>query len=127
MASIIVVGGPNKGDYYPMAGKRHWTVGRRSSCDIQVVDDGVSRDHFAVDLDEGGTTITVRDLESSQGTLLNGKKLTEPTQATDGAVIGVGKSSLLFTTKDFPNRESALKDQHLKRWFGEDHMQTIVR
>ncbi|MCW5777623.1 MAG: FHA domain-containing protein [Phycisphaeraceae bacterium] len=125
MASIIVVAGPNKGDYYPLGAKRNWSVGRLAQCSIQIVDDSVSREHCALELAESGQFLTVRDKESSHGTFLNGEKVEQPRQAKDGDQIAIGSSTLLFTTRDFPDRESALKDQHLKRWFGEDIRTTM--
>jgi pSer/pThr/pTyr-binding forkhead associated (FHA) protein len=126
MASIIVVSGPNKGDYYPLTGKRQWSVGRLASCNIQIVDDSVSREHCVLELAANGFSLAVRDKGSSHGTLLNGKKLAADGEANDGDEITVGHSTLLFTTRDFPDRESALKDQHLKRWFGEGERRTVL-
>ncbi len=34
-------------------------------------------------------------------------------------------AAIIVVTRDFPDRESALKDQHLKRWFSEDIRTTM--
>lgn len=126
MASIIVVEGANKGDYYPLSGKRRWTVGRLAERNIQIVDNSVSREHCTLELDESGHFLTITDHGSSHGTFLNNERITESRQARDGDEIGLGSSKMLFTSRDFPDRESALKHQHLKRWFGEDVRQTMI-
>ncbi len=126
MASILVVKGPNKGDYYPVQ-KGRMTVGRLAGCTIQVVDDSVSREHCALEFDKATSKLTVIDRGSSFGVKINTEKVDGQALASDGDEIVIGDSSLLFTTRDFDNRESALKDQHLKRWFGEDNRQTIIR
>lgn len=126
MPSIIVISGPNKGDYYPLAGKRQWSVGRLATCDIQIVDDAVSRDHCTLEVGDSGLFLTIRDRESSHGTLVNGRRIAEPVEAKDGDQITVGESTIVVSSRDFPDRESALKDQHLKRWFSEEGRQTLL-
>ncbi|MEN0021410.1 MAG: FHA domain-containing protein [Planctomycetota bacterium] len=125
MASIIVVQGPNKGDYYPI-NKQRVTVGRLAECTIQLVDNAVSREHALIEYAQGASSITVTDRGSSHGDSVNGSKIDGSTQAGDGDEIELGESKLLFTTRDFPDRESALKDVHLKRWFGEDIRNTMM-
>ena len=44
----------------------------------------------------------------------------------DGAEISLGDSRLLFTLREFPDRESALKDHNLRRWFGEEDRPTLA-
>ncbi len=126
MASILVVKGPNKGDYYPV-NKPRMTVGRLAECTIQILDDAVSREHCVLELEADKKKLRVIDRGSSHGTLVNGTKIEGEALAGDGDEISLGDSTLLFTTRDFDDRESALKDQHLKRWFGEDQRQTIMR
>lgn len=126
MPSIIVVSGPNKGDYYPLAKKKTWTVGRLASCDIQIIDDTVSRSHCTLTLAEDGQSLTVRDKESRHGTSVNGQPVTEEATAGDGDEIQVGTTDIVFTIRDHEDRESALRDQHLKRWFGEDARNTMM-
>ncbi len=68
-------------------------VGRDPSCDLTVVDARVSRRHCAIDLHEG--TSTLRDLHSSNGTVLNGREI-ESARVSAGDVIRLGDSELVL-------------------------------
>ena len=50
MASIIVVTGSNKGDYYPL-GHRTTVIGRDEALPIQILDPKVSRKHMQIRYD----------------------------------------------------------------------------
>lgn len=63
-------------------------VGRAATSDAPVFDPTISRRHAELQLAPGG--VLVRDLGSSNGTFLNGARLTEAT-ATDGDVVTFGK------------------------------------
>ncbi len=66
-------------------------VGRDPSCDFVVVDPRVSRRHLEI-LAEGGR-LAVRDLESSNGTRLNGATI-ETARLAIGDVLAIGDSEL---------------------------------
>jgi len=54
---------------------RHFVIGRnRDACDLVIVDQGVSRRHAEISVTAAG--VFIRDLGSSNGTILNGQKLT---------------------------------------------------
>ncbi|MEL7471773.1 MAG: FHA domain-containing protein [Planctomycetota bacterium] len=124
MPSLIVLEGPNKGDYYPVT-QDQVTVGRLSDCTIQLVDDAVSRRHCTLRFDRNEGRYQLVDNASANGVTLNGERVAEQAFVDDGAKIALGDSTLYFTMREFPDRESALTDQHLKRWFGEEDRQTI--
>jgi adenylate cyclase len=63
-------------------------VGRAATSDVPIFDPTISRRHAEVQLAPSG--VFVRDLGSSNGTFLNGARITETT-ATDGDVITFGK------------------------------------
>ena len=48
-------------------------------------------------------------MKSTQGTLINGRKVLDDTVLVDGDEIQIGDTRLYFSTKDFPDRESALR------------------
>jgi pSer/pThr/pTyr-binding forkhead associated (FHA) protein len=112
MASIIVTSGNQKGDYYPL-GQRTNVVGRAESLPIQILDDLVSRKHLQIRYDKDSSRYFVLDMKSKHGVFVNGKKITQETVLVDGDQILIGQSTLLFTDKDFDNRESALS--HFKK------------
>jgi pSer/pThr/pTyr-binding forkhead associated (FHA) protein len=112
MASMIVTSGDQKGDYYPL-GQRTNVVGRAESLPIQVLDDLVSRKHMQIHFDKEKNQYSVVDMKSKHGVFVNGAKITEETGLVDGDQILIGQTTLLFTEKDFDDRESALS--HFKK------------
>lgn len=123
MPSIVIVSGPNEGDYYAL-GRRPMVVGRDQGCPIQVVDELVSRRHVQIRLDEKTNTYRALDMKSVNGVLINGRQISGETALADGDVIEVGKSKLLFTVEDFADRESAI--DHWRRR-GESSKSTLIR
>jgi FHA domain-containing protein len=90
LSHVLVVDGP---------GTRHVlepgsnVLGRGTDADIRLPDTGVSRKHADVQL-EGGT-VTVEDLGSTNGTLVNGRRVGRQDLA-DGDVIRIGHSVLVY-------------------------------
>jgi len=91
-AFLIVLEGIDKGMEYPIEGEV--TIGRTSDNVIVLKDRGVSRRH-AVIREEGGV-YTLEDLNSSNGTRLNGRRITMLEVLQDGDRIGIGEAVLLF-------------------------------
>jgi pSer/pThr/pTyr-binding forkhead associated (FHA) protein len=112
MASIFVVTGTQKGDYYPL-GRRTNVVGRDEALLIQVLDDRVSRKHMRIGFNADSDRHYVADMNSRHGVFVNGNKITDETVLNDGDYITIGGTSLLFTEKDFDDHESALS--HFKK------------
>ncbi len=52
-------------------------------------------------------------MKSRHGVSINGRKIENETILADDDQIGIGQTTLLFTTNDFPDRESALS--HFKK------------
>ncbi|MCZ4500383.1 MAG: Forkhead-associated protein [Marmoricola sp.] len=75
-------------------------VGRGNDADLRVNDPGVSRRHaeFRVTEDASGPRISVHDLGSTNGVLVNGKRVENATLA-DGAVIRIGNTSMTLHQK----------------------------
>jgi pSer/pThr/pTyr-binding forkhead associated (FHA) protein len=68
------------------------TLGRGYSADLSLADPEVSREHASVRVD--GTTVVVEDLESSNGTLVNGIRIESPTRLEHGDVITLGTTEI---------------------------------
>ena len=70
-------------------------IGRGNDADLRVNDPGVSRRHaeFRVTEDASGPRVSVHDLGSTNGVLVNGKRVEDAT-LTDGAVIRIGNTTL---------------------------------
>lgn len=71
-------------------GKSAYLVGRRPQMDLCIPDDGyVSGTHCKFEMTEGDLFLT--DLESSNGTKVNGEKITAKTRVTENDIIRIGK------------------------------------
>jgi pSer/pThr/pTyr-binding forkhead associated (FHA) protein len=67
-------------------------VGRGEHCDVRLEDEAVSWDHLEIRR-HGGSLIAC-DLDSKNGTLLNGQPLARPTRVRHGDTLTVGASRL---------------------------------
>ena len=80
-------------------GKRHplvksrTVIGRGSDADITISDAGTSRKHVEILWD--GERAMVRDMNSTNGTMLNGRKVTEAALPPD-ATVTIGRTDIVF-------------------------------
>jgi EAL domain-containing protein (putative c-di-GMP-specific phosphodiesterase class I) len=77
-----------------------FTLGRNESCDYQVRSTRVSREHCEI-YREGGS-LRIRDLKSTNGTLVNGERITER-RLVDGDLIVVADVTFSFRSGDAAN------------------------
>jgi predicted component of type VI protein secretion system len=70
-------------------------VGRGTEADLRINDPGVSRRHieFLVERDGKGVRITVQDLGSTNGMLVDGLKVAQAT-LLDGSTVKIGNTTL---------------------------------
>jgi ABC transport system ATP-binding/permease protein len=95
-AYLVVSGGPDMGQQYPLWGETI-TIGRASreaTWEIRLTDRAVSRPHARLEHREDGFYVV--DLESANGTLLNGIPVQAPIPLKDQDVISVGETRLTF-------------------------------
>lgn len=81
------------GDHDIALGGQRLVIGRLRECDICLNDVNVSRQH--AELARAGEGWAIRDLGSTNGTLVDGKKITE-VGLVDGDVIEIGATRLVF-------------------------------
>ncbi|RLC91258.1 MAG: transcriptional regulator [Chloroflexi bacterium] len=81
------------GQQFPLAGPVT-TLGRSSNRDIYVPDRRVSRRHAKIRWD--GESATLHDLGSTNGVILNGRRITAPMTLRDGDEIGIGSATFTF-------------------------------
>jgi pSer/pThr/pTyr-binding forkhead associated (FHA) protein len=112
MASILVISAGGKEDYYPL-GQRTTVIGRDEALPIQILDKQVSRKHMHIRFDKNDGRYYVLNMKSKHGVFINGRKIDDKTVLRDGDQIRIGNTSLLFTTKDFNDRDNALS--HFKK------------
>jgi two-component system, cell cycle response regulator len=96
-AYVIVLAGQNVGEMYKISGDQ-MTLGRGGGADVRLVDEGISRFHCRI-TSEGGE-LMVEDLQSRNGTFVNGERITSRRLA-DGDKIQLGRTTVLkFTFHD---------------------------
>jgi len=92
MASISIIFGGQEQKSVPLD-KPRLVVGREPTCEIHIDNLGISRQHCA--FSQRGEAFVVQDLGSSNGTYVNGKKITEHFLNNDDEVV-IGKYTLKF-------------------------------
>ena len=70
------------------------TVGRLPECTISINDSNISRNHAEVKA--GPSAYVVNDLGSTNGTMVNGIRITGEQQLRDGDIISVGSTHIRF-------------------------------
>ena len=70
------------------------TIGRSRQCDITLDDPNISREHAEVRPSNGAWF--VRDLGSTNGTALNGRRVNGSEQVNPGDTIEIGTSVITF-------------------------------
>jgi pSer/pThr/pTyr-binding forkhead associated (FHA) protein len=71
------------------------TIGRSPSATLTISDARVSRLHARIDLTDG--TLSIRDLDSRNGTLVNARPIDGPVALRDGDEIDIGTSRIVFS------------------------------
>jgi len=69
-------------------------LGRSSEADILIEDTGVSRRHLEIRTENGVTSAV--DLGSTNGSYVNGQKVSGSTELTDGSTITMGRTKIIF-------------------------------
>jgi Nif-specific regulatory protein len=102
-ARLEVIAGPLSGKTFPM-NREEVSIGREPSNEISFLDSSVSRRHCLIRKE--GEVFQIRDLESRNGTFVNGVPLKERTlEHTDQ--IQIGSSILVFLTSDAARENSS--------------------
>lgn len=97
-AYVIVIAGPHTGRMFKLE-QNEIVLGRSPKVEMQLQDVGISRTHAR--LYQVGNSVFVEDLQSANGTFLNGQQLVMSQQLQDGDKITLGSSTILkFTYHD---------------------------
>ena len=81
-------------------------LGREPSARVYVDHASVSRSHARISISSEGAIL--EDLQSRNGTFLNGKRIDEPTEIRHGEVIGLGPITLTFLVLSAPASTQAV-------------------
>jgi len=91
---IVMRAGPTPGKVFPVSGES-FTIGREPGNGIVINDAEISRKHAR--MSQQGTTYSIEDLGSTNGTFVNGVRLTAPHALRPGEVIAFGEQiSVVF-------------------------------
>jgi diguanylate cyclase (GGDEF)-like protein len=95
---LIILEGGNVGEMYALREPRI-VVGRASNATVRIEDDGISRRHARLIIAEG--EVRIEDLQSTNGTLVNGEPVTSTRLLRDGDKVTLGSTVILkFTYSD---------------------------
>jgi hypothetical protein len=93
---LVVEHGPLRGREFPI--EKETVVGRLPTCTVAVSDTKVSREHARFFLAAGA--MYVADLGSSNGTFVNGRRVTSPVRLSTGDRVVVGETT--FRVQEAP-------------------------
>jgi len=93
MPTLEVLDGPNKGEVFQVD-RDEMVVGRLPYCDIVLAQKNVSRQHTRIV--RSGGAYAVEDMNSTNGTFLNGKRVRQRTPLKDQDLIRIYNVSMLF-------------------------------
>lgn len=82
---------------FPLSAENPTTIGRAADCGLFLNDVGCSRRHCVIEFQDGRWI--VRDLDSKNGTLVDGKPILEHV-LSEGEIISLGNSWLIFQGAD---------------------------
>jgi pSer/pThr/pTyr-binding forkhead associated (FHA) protein len=94
--ALTVIGGPDKGRVYKPR-KKEFRIGRQSSCEVRLSDDGVSRIHATIKREVFGYAIY--DENSTNGVEIGAQRVFFA-KLEDGATVRVGDTELKVTISD---------------------------
>ncbi len=114
-AFVVVLSGDRMGEMFPLKNDRT-TIGRGLQTDVRINDEGISRTHAVVEMEDGDYLLS--DAGSTNGTYANGSKV-DRYKLQEGDKVQIGASSVLKFTyhddldEDFQRNlyESALRDR----------------
>jgi pSer/pThr/pTyr-binding forkhead associated (FHA) protein len=110
MIELLVVDGPEKGLKVELKSEIAY-VGRSRNCDIRIRDFAVSRRHLKCAF--GADEFTLEDLGSTNGTWIDGQRIGSgnPVSTSPGAVIRLGKSTILLRKLKTHRLDPALREK----------------
>ena len=105
-AAMVVIHGEDLGRKFDLTSEET-LIGRSSKAEIQVDQDSVSRHHAKLRLD--GTRITVEDMGSTNGTIVNDEHIDDVLRLRNGDLVKIGRTVFKFIASN--NIEAAYHDE----------------
>ncbi|MDH3212054.1 MAG: FHA domain-containing protein [Myxococcales bacterium] len=95
-AVLVICNGGFEGMRYALQSEET-IIGRNPTTDITLLDESISREHAIISFDEATQTYTIEDLQSTNSTKVNGKRI-RSVGLTDGDEIQIGHTRFRFQT-----------------------------
>jgi hypothetical protein len=105
---MLVIQTPEASEKLELSDQLIWTFGRSAKNSVWLKDPFASRYHGKLEITEEGTCYFT-DLESCNGTLLNGQPLTHTAQIRDGDRIEIGETTLRIEFGEATAQDSPLE------------------
>jgi pSer/pThr/pTyr-binding forkhead associated (FHA) protein len=105
VAYLLGVSGAVKGKRFELKSSRT-TFGRMSSNEIAISDDAISSQHCYIA--QRGDRFVVRDLNSTNGTLINGKLVKEEIEIKPKDILQIGGCEFLFDSEENQKNPSSV-------------------
>ena len=90
-SQIVMITGRNAGTSLSLDGKKEVLIGRSEGCDLVITDEFASNMHAK--FVHVGSDWVLQDLNSTNGTFLDGKKLNTPATIAAGMTIRIGTTT----------------------------------
>jgi pSer/pThr/pTyr-binding forkhead associated (FHA) protein len=97
-AFLVICNGGFEGMRYGLQSEET-IIGRNPTTDITLLDESISREHAIICYDEATETHTIEDLQSTNSTKVNGKRI-RSAELNHGDEIQIGHTRFLFQTRD---------------------------
>ena len=94
-AALVICDGAFKGTRYALCAEET-LIGRNPTTDITLLDESISREHTIVSRDEATGDYILEDLQSTNGTKVNGHPIQNPKLLRPGDVIFISDYFLAY-------------------------------
>jgi pSer/pThr/pTyr-binding forkhead associated (FHA) protein len=91
---LEILNGGFEGMKYALS-DQEMVIGRNPTTDITLLDEGISREHALILYDEDGPGYVIEDLQSTNGTKVNGKRV-RSASLVEGDEIQIGQTLFRF-------------------------------
>lgn len=102
--SLVILNGDFEGMRYELSSDET-LIGRNPTTDITLLDEGISREHTMIMYDEVDSDYVIEDLQSTNGTKVNGKRV-RSAALMDGDEIQIGHTRFRFLLEGPPPTSS---------------------
>jgi pSer/pThr/pTyr-binding forkhead associated (FHA) protein len=93
-ARLLIRNGGFEGMTYEVTAEET-LIGRNPTTDITLLDEGISREHALILYDEDADEYSIEDLQSTNGTMVNGKRV-RSAPISDGDELQIGHTLFQF-------------------------------